>query len=400
MHTSFNAARAEPLELGRWPQAWQQLPDLKRLNHAIVAALAAVERNVAYFGKRYPAPSSVDGVYAAMDNTEWTNGFWTGMLWLSYELSGKQVFRNTAEVHVEDFYTRQRERIATNHHDLGFLYSLSCVAGYKLTGSEQARDAALGAANLLLERYHEGAGIIQAWGDLDDPAQRGRMIIDCNLNLPLLYWASEITGELCYRQAADRHIAQAARYIVRADGSTYHTFFFDPHSGEALAGKTHQGYSDESCWARGQAWGIVGFPLVARYTGDTGLLDLGKVVANYFLNRLPADGICYWDLIFTEGDQERDSSAAAVAACGLLELASRLPLLDPLRAQYEHAAAGMVMTLADQYFAHDGVPGAGLLRHGVYHKPNGIGVDECCLWGDYFYLEALMRLRRIWEPYW
>ena len=124
------------------------------------------------------------------------------------------------------------------------------------------------------------------------------------------------------------------------------------------------------------------------------------MLANYFLNRLPSDGICYWDLIFTDGPEERDSSAAAVAACGLLELASQLPLLDPQRSVYEHAAAGMILTLAERYFANDAAPGAGLLAHAVYHKPNRIGVDESCVWGDYFYLEALARLTRIWKPYW
>jgi unsaturated chondroitin disaccharide hydrolase len=400
MQQALHPARPEPLTPGRLPQAWRNLPDRARVDQAIAKALAAVERNLTHFGQQFPAPSSTGGVYPAMDNTEWTNGFWTGMLWLSYELSGERRFRVAAEGHVASFDLRQRARIATNHHDLGFLYSLSCVAGYRLTGSEQALTAGLGAAQLLLERYYPNAGIIQAWGDLNDPAQRGRMIIDCNLNLPLLYWASETSGDTRYRDAANRHIEQAARHIVRPDGSTYHTFFFDPDNGQPREGKTHQGYSDASCWARGQAWGIAGFPLVARYNGDTRLLELSKVLANYFLNRLPADGICYWDLIFTDGPEERDSSAAAVAACGLLELASRLPLLDPLRAEYERAAAGMVMTLSEHYFSDDGAPGAGLLRHAVYHKPNRIGVDESCIWGDYFYLEALLRLNRIWEPYW
>jgi hypothetical protein len=400
MQQALHPARPEPLDLSRLPQAWRGLPERARVDQAIADALDAVERNLAHFGQEFPAPSSTGGVYPAMDNTEWTNGFWTGMLWLSYELSGERRFRTAAEGHVASFDLRQRARIATNHHDLGFLYSLSCVAGYRLTGSEQALTAGLGAAQLLLERYYPNAGIIQAWGDLNDPAQRGRMIIDCNLNLPLLYWASETSGDTRYRDAANRHIEQAARHIVRPDGSTYHTFFFDPDNGQPREGKTHQGYSDDSCWARGQAWGIAGFPLVARYNGDSRLLELSKVLANYFLNRLPADGICYWDLIFTDGPEERDSSAAAVAACGLLELASRLPLLDPLRAEYERAAAGMVMTLSEHYFNDDGVPGAGLLRHAVYHKPNRIGVDESCIWGDYFYLEALLRLSRIWEPYW
>jgi unsaturated chondroitin disaccharide hydrolase len=400
MFEPLHPARPEALQLNRLPDAWRNLPGRAHVDQAIATALAAVERNLAHFGDRFPMPSSVGGIYPAMDNTEWTNGFWTGMLWLAYELGGDNRFRAAAEGHVVGFDQRQRDRIATNHHDLGFLYSLSCVAGYKLTGSEQARNAALGAARLLMERYYPGAGIIQAWGDLNDPAQRGRMIIDCNLNLPLLYWASETSGDTRFRDAANRHIEQAARHIVRADGSTYHTFFFDAETGLPREGKTHQGYADDSCWARGQAWGIAGFPLVARHNGDVRLLELSKVLANYFLNRLPADGICYWDLIFTEGAEERDSSAAAVAACGLLELAAGLPLLDPLRAEYERAAAGMVMTLSERYANRDAAPGAGLLRHAVYHKPNRIGVDESCIWGDYFYLEALLRLTRIWEPYW
>jgi unsaturated chondroitin disaccharide hydrolase len=400
MFEPLHPARPEALQINRLPDAWSKLPERARIDRAVADALAAVRRNLAHFGDVFPEPSSLGGVYPAMDNTEWTNGFWTGMLWLSYELSGDNTFRTAGERHVASFDRRQRDRIATNHHDLGFLYSLSCVAGYKLTGSKQARDAALGAARLLLERFLPNAGIIQAWGDLNDPAQRGRMIIDCNLNLPLLYWASETSGDTRYRDAANRHIEQAARHIVRADGSTFHTFFFDGETGLPREGKTHQGYADDSCWARGQAWGIAGFPLVARYNGDTRLLDLSKVLANYYLNRLPEDGICYWDLIFTDGPEERDSSAAAVAACGLLELASSLPLLDPLRAEYERAAAGIVLTLSERYFNRDGAPGSGLLRHAVYHKPNRIGVDESCIWGDYFYLEALVRLTRIWEPYW
>lgn len=400
MKDTLHPARPEPLQTARLPRAWFEQPDRPRLDRALQAAVTAVERNLAHFGDRFPEPSSRAGLYAPMDNTEWTCGFWTGQLWLAYEVTGDTQFRTAADQQVASFDHRQAARIATNHHDLGFLYSLSCVAGYKLTGSSQARQAALGAAALLMERFHAGAGIIQAWGDLNDPAQRGRMIIDCNLNLPLLYWASEETGDLRFRDAANRHIEQAARHIVRPDGSTHHTFFFDADTGQPREGKTHQGFADDSCWARGQAWGIAGFPLVARYNHDTRLLELAEVLANHYLNRLPADGICYWDLVFTEGSQERDSSAAAIAACGLLELASQMPLLDPQRQVYEQAAAGTVLTLSERYFDKDALPGHGLLKHGVYHKPNGIGVDESCIWGDYFYLEALVRLTRLWKPYW
>ena len=371
-----------------------------QINAAIAHALAAVDRNLEHFGEQFPAPSSVGSIYPAMGNDEWTNGFWTGMLWLAYELSGAQRYRDAAMVNVRSFHQRQLDRHNVNHHDLGFLYSLSCVAGYKLTGDPLAAEAAMGAARLLLTRHSETTGIIQAWGDLTDPAQSGRMIIDCNLNLPLLYWASDYSGEPAFRAAADQHIKAAARHIVRPDGSTFHTFFFDPATGEPLHGKTHQGFADDSCWSRGQAWGISGFPLVYRHNGDTSLIELSKVLANYYLKRLPADGVCYWDLVFTSGPEERDSSAAAIAACGLLELANNLPLLDPLRKQYENAALDTMRTLSEHFVNTDGLPGAGLLKHAVYHKPHGIGVDESCIWGDYFYLEGLVRLTRTWQPYW
>jgi unsaturated chondroitin disaccharide hydrolase len=400
MPSPLNPATLEPLNTAALPAHWRGGIDRAAIDRAIGRALDTVDRNLAHFGDAFPRPSSTHGVYAAMDNTEWTNGFWTGMLWLAYELTGAARYRDAALRHVHSFHARQRDRINVNHHDLGFLYSLSCVAGWQLTGEPLAAEAALGAAHLLLQRYLPDAGIIQAWGELSDPAQRGRMIIDCNLNLPLLYWASDHTGDATFRAAADRHIEAAARHIVRPDGSTFHTFFFDPASGAPLHGKTHQGHADDSCWARGQAWGIAGFPLVYRHNGDARLIDLAQVLANYYLNRLPEDGICYWDLDFTSGPEPRDSSAAAIAACGLLELARHLPLADPLRADYERAAAGMVRTLAQDYADTGTTPGAGLLKHGVYHKPNGIGVDEACIWGDYFYLEALVRLTRTWRPYW
>ena len=400
MPDTLNNARLEPLAAGALPPGWNGDIAPSALDGAIDQALAAVDRNLAHFGDGFPAPSSTGSVYPTIGNIEWTNGFWTGMLWLAYELTGAARYREAAEAHVRSFDARQKDRINTNHHDLGFLYSLSCVAAYKLTGERAAAEAALGAARLLMERYQEKAGIIQAWGDLNDPAQSGRMIIDCNLNLPLLYWAGEYTGEAAFKAAADRHIEQAARHIVRADGSTFHTFFFDAATGLPREGKTHQGFADDSCWSRGQAWGISGFPLVQRYNGDARLLDLSKVLANYFLNRLPGDGICYWDLIFTSGSEERDSSAAAIAACGLLELERSLPALDPLRARYRQAALGMVTELSRNYVNTDPAPGGGLLKHAVYHKPHKIGIDESCIWGDYFYLEALVRLTRDWKPYW
>jgi rhamnogalacturonyl hydrolase YesR len=392
------AVREEPLEHPlRWPPNNFDAPLVER---SIEFILTKIDQNLAAFGDRFPAPSSVGGVYDPIDNIEWTNGFWTGMLWLAYEVTGDRHYLNAALSHVVSFKQRVESRTNVDHHDLGFLYTLSCVSAYKLTGSDIAKDAALKAAELLLRRYLPAAGIIQAWGDLSDPAQRGRMIIDCNLNLPLLYWASEITGDGKFREAANTHIARAAAHIVRSDASTFHTFYMDAETGKPRYGKTHQGYSDNSCWARGQAWGISGFPLVYRYNGDAKLVTLAKKLANYFLNRLPDDGICHWDLHFRSGPEPRDSSAAAIAACGLLELERSLPVLDPHRPMYQGAAWAMVRQLSQTYLTSDAPTANGVLKHAVYHMPNRVGVDESCIWGDYFYFEALVRLSRVWRPYW
>jgi unsaturated chondroitin disaccharide hydrolase len=375
-------------------------PEPQLLQESIAFVLAKIDRNLGRFTDRFPAPSSVGGVYDAIENVEWTSGFWTGMLWLAYEASGEKRYRDAAEVQVASFGRRASERINVDHHDLGFLYTLSCVSAHKLTGDETAKQAALEAARLLLHRYLPAAGIIQAWGDLTDPAQRGRMIIDCNLNLPLLYWAGEIARDIRFIRAADNHLEQAARHLVRADGSTFHTFYMDAETGRPLYGKTHQGHSDQSCWARGQAWGIYGFALGYRHSRDPQLLRLSQRLANYFLNRLPDDFICCWDLCFTSGSHHRDSSAAAIAACGLLEIASHLPMRDAQRKLYESAAWVIIRALSLNYRTAAGPPENGILRHAVYHMPDRVGVDESCIWGDYFYVEALVRMSRAWNAYW
>lgn len=396
LQAADDAVREEPL---RSPERWiaAGTPDHALVARCIDFVLARIDTNLTAFTDRFPAPSSVVGVYAPIENVEWTNGFWTGMVWLAYEITGEARYRAAAERHVASFKQRLDQRINVDHHDLGFLYTLSCVSAYRLTADEAAKHSALRAAELLVARYLPSAGIIQAWGDLADPEQQGRMIIDCNLNLPLLYWASEVTREQRFRSAADMHISRAAAHLVRSDASTFHTFYMDARTGAPRYGKTHQGYSDDSCWARGQAWGIYGFPLVCSYSPSPALTHLTIKLANYFLNRSPDDSVCYWDLHFTSGPQPRDSSAAAIAACGLLELAKSLP--QPRAETYRAAAWAIVKALSRQYLA-DAPPANGVLKHAVYHMPNRVGVDESCIWGDYFYFEALVRLSRDWHPYW
>ncbi|WP_422661188.1 glycoside hydrolase family 88 protein [Paenibacillus sp. EC2-1] len=399
MTISIQEVRKEEIKnLARYESA--PAVDRAFVEKAIEHVLAKIDQSLDVFTEKFPDSSSVNLVYKPIDNVEWTTSFWTGMLWLAYEYTGDEKYREVAERQVGSFKERIEKRIEVDHHDLGFLYSLSCVSAYKLTGSEEAKAIALKAADLLITRYYEKAGIIQAWGDLNDPKQRGRMIIDCNMNLPLLYWATEVTGNARYRQIAEAHIKQAAKYIVREDASTFHTYYMDPVTGAPLFGNTHQGYSDDSCWARGQAWGIYGFPLSYHYTDDWSLVELAKKLTNYYLNRLPEDEICYWDLIFTDGEEERDSSAAAIAVCGMLEIAKHLPLTDPDKHVYDNAALTMIQSLYENYRTDINSDANGILKHAVYYKGGGRGVDESCIWGDYYYFEALVRLAKDWKMYW
>lgn len=367
---------------------------------AIDHVLAKIDQSLDEFTDFFPDSNSENQVYKPIENVEWTTSFWTGMLWLAYEWTVDEKYRKVAEKQLDSFVERLEKRIEVDHHDLGFLYSLSCVNAYQLTGNEKAKETAIKAADLLITRYYDKAGIIQAWGNLNDPAERGRMIIDCNMNLPLLYWASEVTGDKKYHQIAETHVKQAAKYIVREDASTFHTYYMDPETGEPLYGNTRQGYSDDSCWARGQAWGIYGFPLSYSYTNDWSLIELTKKITNYYLNRIPEDYICYWDLIFTEGEEERDSSAAAITVCGLLELTKYLPLTDEEKRLYENAALLMIESLYKNYRTEIDSEANGILKHAVYYKGGGRGIDESCIWGDYYYFEALIRLAKDWKKYW
>lgn len=381
------------------------------LPHALDQALATVRRNIAAFGDRYPDDCTVAGRYplrpavdgfAEGDNRGWTTSFVPGQYWLAYELTGEELFRAAGQVHAADFAERVFGKRDLDTHDLGFLYTLASVAPWRLFGDQEARAAALEAADRLMDRFLEPAGIVQAWGDLSDPAQRGRTIIDSLMNMPLLAWAGEQTGDPRFLAAVHRHTAQLATHMMRADDTTFHTFYWDPETGAPLRGATAQGAADDSCWARGQAWGIYGFALTHQLTGDEQLRDASRRCADRFLRELPADGVPFWDLIYGDGDdQPRDSSSAAIAACGLQELA-RIET-DPERAAaYLRAGRQLLVDAATGYTPQaEGVESDALLLHSVYDLPTGNGVDEGCLWGDYFYLEALMRYTRPdWRRYW
>lgn len=382
--------------------------NMSELRTVIQTALRDAERilksNLPKFTDKFQDSNSTNNFYEATVNVEWTTGFCTGEYWLAYENSGDTAFRDAASVQVESFLHRIENRIDVDHHDMGFLYTPSCVAAYKLTGSETGKKAALLAADNLIARFQEKGQFLQAWGELG-ATDNYRLIIDCLLNLPLLYWASDVTGDPKYHRLAVAHTKTSLANLVREDNSTYHTYFFDPDTGMPLKGVTRQGYRDASAWARGQAWGIYGLALSYHYTGDPACLGLFRRVTDFFISRLPEDMVPYWDLEFTEGDEPRDSSASAIAACGMLEMCKALPPDEA--AHYREVAERLTVALIKNCAVSDPSVSNGLLLHGVYAKnspynpiPADRGVDECNTWGDYFYMELLTRLAGEWKMYW
>lgn len=372
----------------------------EEIDRGLACCLAQIDANMDAFGTKFPWSATKNLEYPIIENVEWTDGFWTGLLWLAYEVTGEDKYRERALENVQSFLYRVENRIELDHHDLGFLYVPSCVAAYRLTGSEDAHRAALLAADKLMERWQPKGSFLQAWGPMDSP-EHYRFIIDCMLNLPILYFAADETGDERYREVSRRHFKTTCDNIIREDGSAFHTFYMNPETGGPDHGATRQGYSDDSAWARGQAWGIYGIPLNMRHLNDMSYRETWRAMANYFLNRLPEDSICYWDLIFGDGSgQSRDSSAAAAACCGLMEMA---PMLDPDDADapvYAGATAAMMRSLINSYTSDDHAPLRPILYHGVYSWHSGKGVDEGNIWGDYYFMEALVRSARSWNPYW
>ena len=302
-----------------YPEATDEM-----VKNALDTCTNQVKNNLPEFEEHFPPANSEGNFYKPDINTDWTSGFWTGEVWLAYENAAnpedKALFERAGKKQADSFLERINIRHYIDHHDMGFLYIPSCVAAYRLLGYENGREAALKAADQLVSRYRPEGKYIQAWGEMW-ARDNARLIIDCMLNVPLLYWASEETKDGHYADIARNHILTTMKYVIRDDDSTWHTIFFDPDSGEFSHGATCQGYKDASAWARGQAWGIYGTAIAYKNTGDKEYIKYFERVSKYFLSHLPKDLCPYWDLCFGDGDeaeQPRDSSSAAIAICGFL----------------------------------------------------------------------------------
>lgn len=375
----------------------------EKLEGAIKHALNKLENGLPRWAEHFISESTRDFKYKECENNHWCCGLHTGLHWLAYELSGNQKFYDAAQKHLLTYQERYDNKVRLDDHDVGFVYSPSCVAAYKITGDENIRKLALDAAEYLYSHSYtqKGGFILRQWTRKNE--ERGcRTMMDTLLNAPLLFWAGQETGKQEYIDAAisQNHVTQ--QYLIREDGSSFHHYQFEPGTYKPVKGVTWQGYSDDSAWARGQAWGVYGFAIAYDYCKDPSLIETHKAVTNYMLSRLPEDLIPYWDLIFTEGSTEpRDSSAGAAAVCGMLEMSKHLPEDAPEKQIYKSAAAQMLEAVIDRCAGDNCKDYDGLICHVTHALPQGIGIDECASYGDYFYLEALMRFYNpTWERYW
>ena len=316
----------------------------------------------------------------------WTNGFWAGMLWQACHATHDDRYAEIAR------YTERRLDEAFNiylglHHDVGFMWLPSAVADYRLTGDADARRRGLHAAQLLAGRFNP-AGYIRAWNDIpgSDSDTRGWAIIDCLFNIPLLYWASEETKDPRFKKIAMTHADTVAANFIRADGSVRHIVEFDPETGAFVRDYGGQGYAQGSSWTRGQTWALYGFVMSYKHTGAVRYLAMAQKVAEYFMAHIPADGRIPVDFCQPAEPKYYDDIAAAVAACGLIELASLVP---DRRDEYLTPALKMLHALddtADWDEARDGyLQYCSADYHGKEHNVN-------FTYGDYYFYEALLKL--------
>jgi unsaturated chondroitin disaccharide hydrolase len=364
-------------------------PLLVDVEHALAFAAVQLDATTqAISTTRYPSATGSSGAWSTTGPAEWTSGFFPGSLWLLYERTGDAGWRGATEawlVELED----EKNDIST--HDVGFKIFPSFGNGQRLTGSEAYRQVVLTAAGSLATRYSPTVGAIRSWNG--PTSSDFRVIIDNMMNLEILFWGASHGGDPAWYEMAVQHALTTRAQHVRADGSTYQVVNFDPATGAVKSRTTHQGYDDESTWSRGQAWAVYGFTMSYRETGDARFLDTARQAADYFIAHLPDDGVPYWDFeLPSTAGEPRDSSAAAIAAAGLLELSRLDP--DPSRAEgYVDAARAILASLASPSYLAEGTGNAAVLLHGTQNRPDD-RFDTGLVYGDYYFLEALLRYLR------
>ncbi len=332
-----------------------------------------------------------------MDNglNWWTNGFWGGIMWLLYQDTGEEKYREIAGIS-ERKLEKCFDQYYGLHHDVGFMYLPTAVADYRLTGNEEGRRIGMHAANLLAGRFNPVGKFIRAWNQNEDNDTRGWAIIDCLLNLSLLYWASEESGDPRFRQIAMMHADTVLANFVRPDGSVCHIVEFDPESGRMVKSYGGQGYGEGSSWTRGQGWAVYGFANSYTHTGKKEYLEAARKVADYCIANLPESGIIPVDFKQPPEPAWEDSCAACVIACGLLEVARHVS--DSEKEKYENAAVKILRAIAEN--RADWTENCDAIVQnctGAYHSPDH---HFTMVYADYYFIEGLYKLAGIGRLLW
>ena len=322
----------------------------------------------------------------------WTSGFYPGILWYMYDLSKDDKWKKEAIKRTEVF---EDFKTITEHHDIGFMMFPAYGNGYMLGDKKEYKDILLTSAQSLASRYNPNVGTIRSWSNKMHPRwQQHITIIDNMLNLELLFWAAKNGGSKEYYDIAVKHAETTMANHFRPDYTSWHVIEYDSISGKVLNRHTKQGYADDSRWSRGQAWGIYGYTMVYRETGDKKFLDFAVKITDKYLELLPEDYIPHWDFDVPNKEiEERDASAAAVVASGLLELST---LVEDKNKQEQYFDAAMRMLESLSSDAYSGVGKAdSFLLHSTGAKSLGHEIDVALIYADYYYIEALDRLKKM-----
>ncbi len=352
-----------------------------------------VKEKYKIFSGRFPE-YTIKGQWTFRDQPNWLSGFIGGELWLIYDMTGDEEMKKCALQHTNQLL---KYSSIDYTHDMGFIFFPTCVESFRHTGEQKYRNAALQAADMLAKRFNRKGKFIRAWGSLNSDDRAGWMIIDTMMNLELLFWAALESGNWDFYDIAFQHALTTLDQSIRTDGSSYHVIEFDPLTGSVLKKTTHQGYSDESTWARGQAWGIYGFSKAFQYTKYLPFLQAAILMADYYCSHLPEDLVPVWDLTLSSDENPRDASAAPIAASGLFLLAELTD--DPvLSGKYHDIANSMVRSLLEKYLfiLSKREQEEGILLHTIYHMHKNWGIDESFPAGDYYIIEAF---NRAWKNY-
>lgn len=339
----------------------------------------------------FPASWNTDGTIKTNSARGWISGFFPANIWFLYEYTRDPKWLDMARRRTAPLDTLRRY---TKTHDLGFMVGCPCAAAYRLTGEKAYRQLLIDASDALLTRFSPAVGLIRSWDNKNGDPNPYRVIIDNMMNLEMLFTVSKLTGDKRYYDIAVCHADNTLKNHFRTDNSCFHIVCYDAETGRVTGQRGGQGYSAASAWSRGQSWALYGFTMCYRETGDPRYLDRAVKCAEYFINhpRLPEDLVPYWDYDAPGiPDEPRDASAAAITASALLELAKYAP--GKKKSYYGTARKILTSLASDRYLIPAGKKCGFLIDHSVGSKPSGSQVDVPIIYGDYYFLEALLRLK-------